>query len=288
MTETPVTFADGYLAGTLLRPPAASNDWALLLLNAGILPRQGPHRFNVKLARAAAEFGVPSLRFDLSGLGDSSPPREARAWREQAAADIVTAVDFALRELNCRRVALVGICSGADNGLTAAMAEPRINGLFMLDGYAYPTRKTYWLRWAKRVRPARLRQRGPQWLREKLAAWRFQSTTSKDLTFVRGEPPREEFAARLQLLIDRGAHLRLLYSGSLHDQYNYAGQFADAFAGHRFVAQVQCDFVPDVDHTLTALHAQRHVLATVCDWLRTLRTSGETTSIPVGSRADQG
>ena len=46
----------------------------VVLLNAGIVHRVGPNRMHVLLARALAAAGIPSLRFDMSGIGDSPEP----------------------------------------------------------------------------------------------------------------------------------------------------------------------------------------------------------------------
>ena len=60
MIETPMLFGpDGALVGVLTQPaPAEGADLAFLMFNAGVISRKGPHRMNVKLARARARFPV--------------------------------------------------------------------------------------------------------------------------------------------------------------------------------------------------------------------------------------
>jgi hypothetical protein len=62
----------GRLFGVLTEPAVAeTTDLGAVLLNAGAIRRVGPNRMWVELARRWAARGVPSLRLDLEGLGDS-------------------------------------------------------------------------------------------------------------------------------------------------------------------------------------------------------------------------
>ncbi|MDE2434566.1 MAG: alpha/beta hydrolase, partial [Burkholderiales bacterium] len=65
---------------------------AYILFNSGVISRVGPHRNNVRLARAMAESGEWVLRFDLSGHGDSRPAAGNLNLREQAVADLKSAM----------------------------------------------------------------------------------------------------------------------------------------------------------------------------------------------------
>lgn len=166
MTEVTLSFgAERHLVGTLCRPgDAAVGDCAVLLLNAGVIHRIGPHRFNVKLARALARAGLPSLRLDLSGQGDSRLPAQPLPYPQQAVADLRAAMDHLQGLLGVQRFVIAGICSGANHGLAAADADPRVAGLWMLDTHLYPTPRTRRERWR-----LQWRLRGPalllQWAR---------------------------------------------------------------------------------------------------------------------------
>ena len=84
-------------------------------------------------AEAAAEVGVPALRFDYSGAGDSEdlPPGadQLEAWCE----DIETAVLELKRRTGVQRVCLLGLRLGA---LLAALAVPRCPSVSALIGVA--------------------------------------------------------------------------------------------------------------------------------------------------------
>lgn len=270
MSETVLRFGPQQrLVGIKTSVDFANSKMGVLLLNSGVIPRLGPHRVNVRLARRLAAQGVSTLRFDLSGLGDSAVPTENRAWEEQAVADIQSAIDAFSKSAGVERVALVGICSGADNALAAAAVDTRIAALFLIDGYTYPTFKTTLVRWRKALQPTRLARRLKPWLLGKLdALWqRLASPHHTEASFDRLVPTADEFAARLQQLVDRGVSVHLLYSGSLYDGYNYPRQFEDRFKQHAFVRQVQYELCPEIDHTMTTQHAQRLLQDKVVNWV---------------------
>jgi alpha-beta hydrolase superfamily lysophospholipase len=89
-------------------------------------PHIGLSRIWVELAREWAARGVPTMRFDVSGCGDSP----ARAGVEGHQVRLVEHIDDVLAATRHARpddphdVALVGLCSGAYHALEAAVAEP--------------------------------------------------------------------------------------------------------------------------------------------------------------------
>lgn len=279
ISEVPVTFGpDGHLVGTLTLPTAPTAPVLVLLCNAGVIHRIGPHRINVKLARRLAAQGYAVFRFDLSGQGDSSTAASAVPFEQQAVADIRAAMDHATRVTGIDRFAMAGICSGAHHGMAAALTDPRLVALWMLDGYTYPTRGTVLVRvrrqlrlqffgtllgWA--LRPLGLLSRGLR---------RLQNDGPMLVDGDYPTPPKPQFARMMQTLADRGVAMRLVYSGSQFWRYNYADQLRDGFRGERFLDAVRCDYMPDVDHTVTSMQAQQQVTASITDWLKGLRRDG--------------
>ena len=78
------------LVGVLTRPESAERaggDVAVVITNSGIIHRVGANRVHVRLARALAAAGVPCLRYDLPGIGDSA--------RMSAGGDVETANQMA-------------------------------------------------------------------------------------------------------------------------------------------------------------------------------------------------
>lgn len=105
---------------------------AAICITAGLLHHVGPHRMHVLLARSFAKMGIGTLRFDLSGIGDSS----VRADDLPAQEVPVQEINDAIHELETRgfkRFILFGICSGAVHALKAAAGNPKIAGLVLVN-----------------------------------------------------------------------------------------------------------------------------------------------------------
>ncbi len=274
MIETPLLLGpEGSMLGILSRPPSARRpDFALLMFNAGVLSRIGPHRMNVKLARAFAARGVISLRFDLSLQGDSRSDSGSGSRPTTAADDIVAAMDHLQRHFGITRYAVLGICSGAVNALSAAIADPRIVGLMMFDGHWYRSRWTIPVRHWKRLRSMSFRELGGA-LRRRLRRVKAPVAAASPGLFeaplVPANPPPEVFARWLQSLADRGVAIHFVYSGTVLDYYSYASQFRHTFGKEPFFASVRCDFRPEIDHTFVSLESQRQVIELVGDWIDT-------------------
>jgi pimeloyl-ACP methyl ester carboxylesterase len=117
--------------------PASGNaneqsDMALVCITAGLLHHVGPHRTHVLLARSLAKMGIGSLRFDLSGIGDSAIRSDDLPALEVPAREIEDAIDE-LETRGFRRFILFGFCSGAVHAARAASADPRIAGIILVN-----------------------------------------------------------------------------------------------------------------------------------------------------------
>jgi len=265
---------DQNLIGVITEPDGLPQPLGMILLNAGVVHRVGPHRTSVKIARHLARQGFATMRFDISGVGDSRPPRDALPSRQQAVQDIKIAMDHLQSEYGLARFGLYGICAGAMNGYAAALADERVVGLFMFDGYAFPTSKASRIRLAERWRGRSVRQ-SMEAFKARLRA--YASATFKARTQTKAavpvaassHPTKERFAADLQTLTDRGTHIVSLYSGSVFDEYSYPEQMNDAFKGRSFLGQLLCLYQPDLDHLVTPLEAQRQLAAMIEEWAKT-------------------
>ena len=261
---------EDHLIGTWT-PANVSSNVAVVLLNAGVVHRIGPHRLHVKLARALSAQGQASLRLDLSGLGDSGRVRLPAAYREQSCRDVQGAMDQLEHRFGIRRFALFGICSGAENALEIAYRDARVRGVYMVDGHAYPTFTTWWLRYALAVRA-----HGPyhavRWLSRRLQTPRTTDASMEvPASDMDGRLSRDEFARQLQKLADRQVDTEIVYTGSVLDRYNHASQFRRTFGRHAFIEQVRCRYRPDLDHTLTALRAQQALIEEVLAWAQRIQ-----------------
>ncbi len=289
MAEISVVFGPRkHLSGTLTLPPNNHTPTiGVILLNAGVIHRIGPHRFNVKLARRLAQFGAVVLRFDLSGQGDSEVHPQALPFQQQAVADLCTAMDHLARVCDVDRFIVGGICSGAFNGLATAVADKRVAGLWMLDGYTYPTSKTGLMRYQRQLSAASLRTLG-SWTRTTLKRCSAAVTIPPKLWQAPAAiedghhaPPREQFGRDIQALVDRGTSIYFIFTGSELRSYSYPEQLRDAFADFEFIDHVRCEHRPNIDHTATTLAAQQTLVQGFCEWLpEVARQAEESGAVP--------
>ena len=116
-----------------------SHSTAVLLLNSGLIHRVGPGRLYVKMARRFAAMGYPSLRFDLSGVGDSVVRGDNVPHDRATILDIQEAMDFLAESRGVERFVLMGICSGAVDSFNGAVADPRVSGIALLNPRGHTT-----------------------------------------------------------------------------------------------------------------------------------------------------
>lgn len=134
---------------TLPAPPAAPQPRGVLVVVGGPQYRAGSHRQFTLLARALAEQGIPAMRFDVRGMGDSGGDAPGFDGQE---ADIRTAIDaFMACVPGMREVVLWGLCDGASAVAMYAGSDARVAGLVLLnpwvrteEGLAKATLKHYY------------------------------------------------------------------------------------------------------------------------------------------------
>lgn len=285
MGEHTILFGPGDgLVGTVALPqvPAqGAGGIGLLLFNAGVVHRVGPHRINVRIARRLAEAGVASMRFDLAGHGDSARPSGERSFGDQAVVDIRAAMDALSAAANVRHFAIFGFCSGAYHGFAAALVDERIRGILMFDAFRYPTRKTRVVHYFRRLRQPHV-MRAVAGAARRAIVGLGSGLRAGDGGTPRPEPeigridfipPKAEFAQAMKELLDRGVGIHFIYSGGSIREYNYAGQFRDAFASAGIGERIQADFLPELDHVATGLAHQEDLTRRVVSWGRQFRVA---------------
>jgi exosortase A-associated hydrolase 1 len=132
--EQPICFPCGgeELLG-IVAVPKACGKIGVLVLVGGPQYRVGSHRQFLLLARALAEAGYPTMRFDFRGMGDSSGDLHNF---EQVNEDIGAALKAF--QTNCpdiERFVLWGLCDAASAALLYldATKDARVNGLVLLN-----------------------------------------------------------------------------------------------------------------------------------------------------------
>ncbi len=251
---------------------------AVIIINSGLVPHTGIWRLHVRLARALAQRGFPSLRFDLSGIGDSGAPREGLPLAESVRRDIDAAVAYARDTQGMERIVTLGLCSGAHDAIEAAGRHDDVVGLVAID---LISDLTIWQFYAVHF--------GSRLL--KLQSWKNtllgRNGRVKSLLGMlpsAGSPPandhevqmldmgvrpllsRGELKARLSPLAVRGTRLLFVFSGGLEDNYNHRGQFRTAMPELSRAPELSVDFFPDANHTFEDAEQQRALVARVAAW----------------------
>ena len=136
MSESVVCFGSAArLVGILTpaRSPAGDERPAIVLLNSGLIHRIAPNRLYVRLARRLAALGHDCLRFDFSGIGDSSVRRDALPVEESGVAETREAMDLLSEERPRRRFVLLGLCGGGYFAFRTALVDERVAGVALLN-----------------------------------------------------------------------------------------------------------------------------------------------------------
>lgn len=262
------------LVGVLTEPAGAPDPSrpAVVFLNSGILHHVGACRLHVRLARRLAHSGFTSLRFDLSGLGDSEVRKDSLPFEKSAPVEVCEALDHLKKARGIERFILVGLCSGADMAFKAGLLDPRVIGLAQLDAYAYRTTGYYLRYYVPRVTSLRTWR---NYIARKLrrpADGEGKSSQPPGDDYVRAEyrrrfPPRAEVQAGLRALVGRGVELLFLFSGGQPDHYNHQGQYRRSFPQVDFQNRLQVEYMGEADHLFSALEHQRIVDGLIHDWV---------------------
>jgi exosortase A-associated hydrolase 1 len=132
MEERPLVFAcnDSWLYGILSVPEQVSSRGVLVVVG-GPQYRVGSHRQFTLLARDLAAHGIPVLRFDCAGMGDSEGTPKTFQDLED---DLRCAIDKFLKEIpGLDELVIWGLCDAASAALFYAPHDPRITGLVLLN-----------------------------------------------------------------------------------------------------------------------------------------------------------
>jgi pimeloyl-ACP methyl ester carboxylesterase len=252
---------------------------AVILLNAGSIPRVGPNRLYVVLARRLAARGDLVLRVDLAGIGDSRP-RGAQpdnvVYSPSAVDDVATAVAWCKRQ-DARTVTVVGLCSGAYHALKAAVAGQPIDAIVPINPLTFFWKPGMPLDFAAFKDAARYQKsvtsvqswkkllRGGVDMRRvaKVAASRARSILehrARDLARELRLPLTDDLASELAALGRRGTRMHFIFSASDPGRAMLLEQGGATVERLRTSGKLAIDIIDRTDHTFTARWAHPRLL----------------------------
>lgn len=149
--ERAIHFAcDGSWLYGIVSVPQQPLPRGVVIVVGGPQYRAGSHRQFTLLARYLAAQGIPVMRFDYRGMGDSGG--EARTF-ESVDDDLRCAIDAFMAEVShLKEIVLWGLCDAASAALFYAYQDSRVTGLVLLnpwvrteEGIARATLKHYYI-----------------------------------------------------------------------------------------------------------------------------------------------
>ncbi len=250
---------------------------ALVFINSGLVHRVGPNRIYVNAARKLASAGLLTMRFDLSGVGDSEPRTDSLPFEERSMLEIREAMNFLEKTSGVRQFILTGICSGADNAFDVASVDPRVIGIIPIDFYSYPSAGYLLDSYKQRLLSFRswgklLTGKSELWNAIKSKIGKTSAFQSNGLVSQGAgdwiQSSREKCEEKFRLLARRGTHLCLIYSGGSPAYYNYRAFFRDGLRSAEFEGKFQVVYFDSADHGFTTILHQDQLILKICEGVR--------------------
>jgi len=240
---------------------------AVVMITAGMLHHVGPMRMHVQLAKQLSERGVASLRFDLSGIGESLAVASHGTSLERAQREVAEAMNWLQQQFGFEQFVLFGLCSGADDALATAVHDERVVGISVIDGCGYRTRRFYTNLIHRKYWPKLL---SPQKWIEKLGTRGTHHSTAQSMPIgvdIREYPAQPIAEQQLNILLKRCVHMQFVYTGGAIDYYSYADQFFEMFPSLPRCEQITVEYLPEADHLLMLQSDRKQLIEKLADWI---------------------
>jgi hypothetical protein len=244
-------------------PAPVGDAVGVILLNAGLVHRIGPFRMHVELTRRLNALGYPTLRLDLSTIGDSAATGESQTRNQQICADVEDAMALLRQQAGCQRFVLVGLCAGADKAHTVArdpQSHEKVSGAIFLDGFAYRTLGFKLRHYLPRVLDPR------RWWRRLVR--KLNPGVQENPAFAVAPLPREVVSADLKGMVERGLKLCFVYTGGINMYFNHQRQFRECFGPVMASPAVSASYLEEIDHTYALTGDRQRLVDHIDQWLR--------------------
>lgn len=289
--ELPIRFGpDERLFGILCRPLGRKPVAIAILANSGRDYHIGWGRVAVEQARALAERGVASFRFDAGGIGDGLASASAPAevlYSDEQIDDMRHAIDY-VETLDAGPIALVGRCSGAYAAFQAAVQDVRVRNVVVINimRFVWDPAETvaealqsahrtiggsvsllFSKRSLRRLLSGNLRIKVPFIFVSKRIVQIVSSVARRIAAGRPGQTLYSEGHRRFQLLESRGVRLAMLFSEGDHALGEFRTYMGRKGARLRHYPKASISIIPDADHNFTHLGARTRLTSVLCDAL---------------------
>ncbi len=252
--------------GMVSLPEDPSNAPVAVLLNAGLISREGPHRLNVLVCRSLAHLGYIAIRVDLSGKGDT-PQREGMSNRESVALDW-THIKSAINDrFGKRNLLLVGLCSGADNAIKIAADEKDVRGLVIIDPVS-PKDKDFQKRefLSKITNPHKWLNLPFSFLTRIRRATGIEEDTHQEMAALRDEPTLEDLTNCINHIVSCQGKVLAVFTSQASYHYNEHGQFTRTLNIPGFETCCTEIHWPLVDHIFIVQAHRERLVGEIAQW----------------------
>ena len=243
---------------------------AVIFLNPGIVHRVGAGRTYVNLARDLADRGFLTLRFDLSGIGDSPVRCDNLQFEKSAISETRDAMDFLIQTRGAKDFILLGGCSGAKIAFETALCDQRVIGTLLIN---FPSEEHEDDSASEGLRGAYSYYRNcallnaRSWLRlltgkaDYTKLLRALATeTSRRIRQTNAHEPTQ-FELNLKYLTDRKVHVSLICSEGDHRLEDLRAAGGNGLKQLCAVDKIALEIIRGSDHTFSSLDDQKRLIS---------------------------
>ncbi len=259
--ESRVDFKDG-LRGVLTMPTRPRGRQAIIICTAAGTPRSGDGNFGSRTCRAVASAGVPALRFDFHGYGESADPPAGRlhVYETDRGGELRAAAEV-LRARGFDDIVAVGLCTGGYHAIRGVVGDTGIHHAIAINTYLVwrPGAELDFAAHASSLRSVYLRApvKARSWVRSLKVGLRAAFAPKFLLLKRTFFPDAATRAARadIKAALERGARIRLLF-GSSDRSLEALADFGPRGSWLARLPGISIAFDPNLDHSLYLAQSQ--------------------------------